>query len=63
MEQTHYIRGRGNAKRDKNPDYVEPSNKLNVLFEKRIEKAGETRKTNEVIKDLKEQLAQAQKTT
>jgi hypothetical protein len=62
MEQTHYIRARGNAKRDKNHDYVEPSNKLNTLFEKRTEKADETRKSNELIKDLKEQLAQAQKT-
>jgi hypothetical protein len=63
MEKTHYIRKRGNDKRGLNLDYVEHSDKLNALYEKRNEKAVETRKINDEIKALKEQLAQAQKTT
>jgi hypothetical protein len=63
MEKTHYIRGRGNAKRDKNLDYVAPSNKLNALFEKRTEKGDETRKANEALKALQEQLAKATQPT
>jgi hypothetical protein len=61
MEQTHYIRKRGNDKRALNLDYVAHSDKLNALFEKRNEKAIETRKINDEIKGLREQLAQAQK--
>jgi hypothetical protein len=61
MEQTHYIRKRGNDKRDKNLDYVAPSDKLNALFEKRTEKADETKKVNDQIKALQEQLAEANK--
>lgn len=61
MEQTHYIRKRGNDKRGLNLDYIAHSDKLNTLFEKRYEKAAETRKINDEIKALKEQLAQAQK--
>ena len=57
MDQTHYIRKRGNDKRGLNIDYVAHSDKLNALFEKRAEKADETRKLNEQIKALKEQLA------
>lgn len=63
MEETHYIRGRGNAKRRLNLDYIAPSDKLNALFEKRTEKADETRKANEALKDLKDQLAKATKST
>jgi hypothetical protein len=61
MEKTHYIRKRGNDKRDINLDYVAPSDKLNSLFEKRTEKGDETRKANEAIKALQEQLAKATK--
>jgi hypothetical protein len=57
MEQTHHVRQRANAKRDKNLDYVAPSDKLNEMYEKRNEKAEETKKANEQINDLKEQLA------
>ncbi len=61
MEKTNYIRKRGNDKRNLNHDYVSYSDKLNVLSEKRAEKADETRKNNEMIKDLQEQLATAKK--
>ena len=63
MEQTHYIRKRGNDKRGLNLDYVAHSDKLNLRFEKRAEKADETRKANEQIKALKEQLAALKTTT
>lgn len=59
MEQTHYIRKRGNSKRGINLDYVAPSDKLNALYEKRTEKADETKKINDQIKALQEQLAEA----
>jgi hypothetical protein len=62
MEQTHYIRKRGNDKRDKNLDYVAPSDKLNALFEKRTSRADETKKVNDQIKALQDQLAEANKT-
>jgi hypothetical protein len=57
MEQTHYIRKRGNDKRGKNLEYVAPSDKLNLLFEKRNEKAEETKKANDELNSLKTQLA------
>ena len=57
MEQTHYIRKRGNDKRGNNLEYVEPSNKLNLLYEKRNDKAEETKKANEQLNMLKTQLA------
>ena len=63
MEKTNYMRKRGNDKRGLNHDYVSYSDKLNVLAEKRAEKADETRKNKEVIKDLQEQLANAKKPT
>ena len=61
MEKTNYIRKRGNDKRGLNHDYVAHSDKLNALFAKRAEKSDETRKNNEMIKDLQEQLATAKK--
>ena len=61
MEKTNYIRKRGNDKRNLNHDYVAHSDKLNALFEKRAEKSDETRKNNEMIKDLQDQLASAKK--
>jgi hypothetical protein len=63
MEQTHHIRQRANAKRDRNLDYVAPSDKLNEMFEKRNEKAEETKKVNEEINNLKAQLAAFKSTT
>ena len=62
MEQTHYVRKRANEKVDKNSDYEAVCADLNTLFEKRMEKAEETRKINEQIKALQEQLAVAKKT-
>ena len=57
MDKTHYIRKRGI-----NPEYIDHSDKLNTLFEKRYLKAAETWKINEEIKNLKEQLEAAKKT-
>jgi hypothetical protein len=57
MEQTHYIRKRGNDKRGLNLEYVAPSDKLNLLYEKRSDKAEETKKANDEINTLKAQLA------
>ena len=57
MEDTTHVRLRANKKRGKNIEYVEPSNALNKMFEERAAKADTTRKTNDIIKDLQEQLA------
>ncbi|MBL7816721.1 MAG: hypothetical protein JNL70_17000 [Saprospiraceae bacterium] len=62
MDKTHYIRKRGNDKRGINPEYIDYSDKLNALFEKRSLKAAETRRVNEEIKNLKGQLEEAKKT-
>jgi hypothetical protein len=56
MDDTNHIRQRAQAKRIVNPEYAKISDDLNLLFEKRSEKAFETRKTNKTIKDLKGQI-------
>jgi hypothetical protein len=55
IEATHHVRYRAQSKRLVNLDYVAVSDELNRLFERRQGKADETRKTNELIKQLKEQ--------
>ena len=60
MEQTHHVRKQGNEKKDVNLTYAEHSAKLNTLYDKRNAKAEETRKANELIKDLQTQIALAQ---
>ena len=57
MDDTTHVRQRANKKRSKNIEYVEPSNALNKMFEERAAKADTTRKTNDIIKELQEQLA------
>lgn len=61
MDQTGYIRERANKKRGVQLDYAQAADKLNTLFEKRAEKADETRKVNESINALKAQLLESQK--
>jgi hypothetical protein len=56
MDDTNHIRQRAQAKRVVNLEYAKISDDLNLLFEKRSEKASETRKTNKTIKDLKGQI-------
>ena len=62
MEQTHYMRKRGNDKRHLNLLYAEHSDKLNALYDKRNAKSEETRKANELVKGLQAQVAASQKT-
>jgi hypothetical protein len=57
MEDATHIRQRANDKRGKVIEYVTPSDNLNKKFEERALKAEKTRKTNDIIKDLKDQLA------
>ena len=56
MDKTDHIRKRAQAKRSVNPEYASVSDELNSLYEKRFEKATETRKKNESIKKLKAQV-------
>jgi hypothetical protein len=56
MDKTDHIRKRAQAKRSVNPEYASVSDELNALYEKRLEKATETRKKNESIKKLKAQI-------
>jgi hypothetical protein len=56
IDKTNHVRQRAQAKRKVNPEYAQISDELNVLFEKRAEKAAETRKINQEIKALKKQV-------
>ena len=57
MADATHVRQRAASKRNDVIEYVQPSNNLNKTFEDRAIKAENTRKTNDIIKDLKEQLA------
>jgi hypothetical protein len=57
IEATHYVRRRAQSKRTTNLDYVGISDELNRLLERRQGRADETRKTNELIKQLKDKQA------
>jgi hypothetical protein len=57
MGDATHVRQRADAKRNDVIEYVQPSNNLNKMFEDRATKAETTRKTNDIIKDLQEQLA------
>ena len=57
MEQTNHVRSRAKEKRETKREYAQPSDELNDLFVKRADKATETRKNNETIRLLKEELA------
>jgi hypothetical protein len=54
IEAAHYIRQRAQSKRSVNLDYVAMSDELNRLFERRRGRADDTRKTNELIQQLKD---------
>jgi hypothetical protein len=55
MEATHYMRQRAQSKRTVNRDYGAISDELNRLFERRRGRADDTRKTNELIQQLRDQ--------
>ena len=57
MEQTGIVRNTANRKKSSVPEYAQPSEELNELFVKRADKATETKKNNETIRQLKEELA------
>lgn len=57
MEDTTHVRQRALAKKDKVFEYIQVSADMNKMFDDRNTKAEATRKINDVIKDLKEQLA------
>lgn len=57
MEQTSVVRNTANRKKSSVPEYAQPSDELNDLYVKRADKATETKKNNETIRQLKEELA------
>ena len=57
MEQTNVVRNTANRKRSSVPEYVQSGDELNDLFVKRADKATETKRNNETIRQLKEELA------
>jgi hypothetical protein len=61
MDQTSYIRERANKKRGVQIDYAQAADLLNTLFDRRAGKADETRRVNESINHLKNQLMVTQK--